>query len=337
MQSPRYPWYPGTRDAYEIWYGKVCGAREGGATALWFRYTIECHAPGEPGRASAWAVWYDTRRASGPAVWIRDFEVPCLDPEARALAIRLDPDNSLIQDAATGSCRATGRLGTEGRRISWDLSWEARAPAFPYMRNDWLRRRISSSGAGTPYPHTSMDGRIELELDGTVEGFEVVGSPGMQGHIWGRKKAWEWAWAHGNDFRDASDGRPVDAALEVIHAVRTPGSPPLTAMLLVLDGQVHAFNRVQDLLPWPRLLGGNRAVRSATRIDVEREGDPEIRASFEFLPGQVAEVEYRDTDGSRLRNRNGSLARAELRIHTRAGRRHLISERTATLELVDRG
>jgi hypothetical protein len=187
-----------------------------------------------------------------------------------------------------------------------------------------------------------MSGSIEVERAGSVRRFDVAGAPGMQGHIFGRRKPWSWCWVHANAWLDEA-GAPVPAVLEAIHVRRSPGAPALTSAYLRLDGRDWLFNRLADVVSHRRLLFAGERVGNQGRelpegFELERAGEPSLRASFRFLPDEVARVDYLDTDGSRLVNRNGTLAVADLEFRAPGGaRRVLHAPGSATLEIVGRG
>lgn len=345
LNRPARPWSERTRGAYEVWYGKVVGLGEDGSGALWFRYTLECHGPGAAPVATCWGAWFETGDAeSAPAPWMatEDAAVPLVLPDSPEFLVELSPANRFFRDPATGSWRATGNLRRDANTsLAWDLTWDPAAPPFRYLRPLWLTRLIAPSGACTPTPHARFRGTVWVEEDGVEREITLDEAPGMQGHIWGTRKAHSWHWAHGNRWVDVSTGEPVDAALEVLRVVRKPGAIPLTTLYLWLDGETRAHDTLLDLLPRRRyLLGGpptgNRGDGGADDLRVERLGPGGFSARFQLLPATTLEVAYQDTDGRRLRNRNATLARAELAIDTPKGRRRLLSPHSATLEIVTR-
>lgn len=339
---PDRPWSVATRGAYEVWYGKVTGRCEGQPRALWFRYTLECPGATAPPVATCWAAWFDEAQQGPPFLLTRDFVVPRLDP-GPPFEVRFSDQHALVEDPENRGFHALGDLRDGDARITWDLRYRPAAPVFPYMAHETLRRWVSPSGACSPVPHARFEGVVRVVRPGQPEEvLEVQDAPGMQGHIWGTRKAHSWAWAHGNDWIDHDDGHPVDAAFEILHVRRRPNAMPLTTMYLWLEGEHHVFNGLRDLVSrraW--LIGeqrvGNRAELGSGRLDFERPGFPELRGHFQLRPRQTLEVEYHDTDGSTLRNRNATLADASLVVQTRRGRRRLVAPGTATLEVVDRG
>lgn len=337
---PAFDWSPRTRSRYEVWYGKVVRVDPSRPSALWFRYLIETHGDARPPEAACWGSWFE-QAPGAPFVLTRTFPLPELPRST--LAVELSPGHAFGYDPATGRYRARGSLEDKGNVLVWDLTWSSPGPAFRYVASDVLRRMISSSGASTPCPDVRVDGTVTVSTRaGGTRTFTLTRAHGQQGHIFGTKKPWAWAWAHGNRWVDAVTGAPVEAGFEAIHVIRQRGGRPLTAAWLRLEGHDWFMNGLRDLLPHRGavLFGPRRGLWARAGHDdlsVEHYDRPALAAHFSLVPGLVAAVEYQDTDGSILVNRNGSAARAELTLDLGpGGRRRLVSECDATLELVTR-
>lgn len=332
---PVYAWTPERSGCYEVWYGKVGGFHPEHAAALWFRITLEDTGDGHP-RATCWGTWFE-EGLPAPVHLTSGGSVPLLpSPGGPGFMVEIAPGRAFGFEAATGRYVCRGDAAGPGAALAWDLSWAPRGPAFRYLAWEWLRRLLSPSGACTPCPDVRVSGSVQVTLGASTRSFSLDGAPGMQGHIWGTRKAHSWAWCHGNDWVDAASGEPVEAAFEALRVRRSPGAPALTTMYLHLDGRHHFFNRPSQLVAHRAcLLGrrvGNRGVQLDRELYLEHHGDLPIRAHFALPARQVAHVEYRDTDGRLLRNRNATLAPGELRV----GGRHLRTRLGATLELVER-
>lgn len=318
---PRYAWSAQRRGCYEIWLGKVVLP---GPAALWFRYALENHGDAEP-TATCWGTWFEAGRLPLHLHEVRDLPAPETSPER--FDVSLAPRCRLAWDASAEALRATGSLGAGVTALTWDLRFAPAGRPFPYLAWERLQRLLAGSGAVSACPDVRMSGTV------TVCGRTVAAerAPGMQGHIFGTRKPHAWAWAHGNAFLDAETGAPVDAAFEAIRVRRAAGGRTLTSVYLRLEAQEWRWNRLTDVLR------RNQGREQADAFEIARCGEPALGARFELLPGQVACVDYLDTDGTALVNRNGTLARGTVRVTLQGRERRLEADGTATLELVDRG
>src|SRR5690606_17110403 len=91
---------------------------------------------------------------------------------------------------------ARGRVGAGARRVAWDLAFGPSAGAFRHVSPQLYRLRVASSAVSTP--------ALALPVSGTVEvaGRRVVLEDAIaeQGHVYGRRHADRWTWAHCHDF-----------------------------------------------------------------------------------------------------------------------------------------
>jgi hypothetical protein len=329
---PVYTWCPETEGRYETWYLKVTGLGPERDGALWARYTLEDRA----GETGAWCegTWFHGGEA--PVTGHHRVALPRLDPKKPGFEVALDSGRVLGWDEADGVLRARGSVEAGAVPLAWDLEWEPGDGLYRYLSWTHLAEVLSPSGGCTPCLDARMSGWVEV----AGERIELDGHPGMQGHLWGTGRPHGWAWCHGNDWEDARTSRPVDAAFEALHVWPNRFAPGLTTMVLDLEGERRVYNAPCDLLPHRRwLVGrnrtGNRAVALQASVDVERLGAPALRAHFELEPGGVDTGILVDPDGSRLRCRNATLARATLHLGEGPTSRTLRA-RTATLELVER-
>lgn len=331
---PIYAWAPGTAGRYETWYLKVTGlgpARDG---ALWVRYTLEDRG----GETGAWCegTWFQDGET--PVSGHHRVGLPVIDPRKPGFEVALDAGRVLGWDESDGVLRSRGSVeaGAGAVPLAWDLAWSPGDGLYRYLSWTKLAELLSPSGGCTPCPDARISGWVEVG----GERLELDAHPGLQGHLWGTGRPRGWAWCHGNDWEDARTGRAVEASFEALHVRPNRFSPALTTMVLDLDGERRVYNAPCDLLPHRRWMvgrdrAGNRAVALQASVDVERLGLPALRAHFELEPRGVDTGILVDPDGSRLRCRNATLARATLNLGEGPTARSLRA-RTATLELVDR-
>ena len=221
-QGARFPKVAAKAGHYESFYVKAC--RPGGGQGLWIRHTVHKRPGAEP-NASIWFVFFD-REAEGPRA--TKVTVPGSQLSAPVgLWIRVDR-------AEIGPGRASGSIGTEALKASWDLTFSGDDAPCKYLPADWLYEApVPRTKFVAPYPNAIFNGR--LELDG--EEIALDGWPGMIGHNWGSEHAERWVWLEGTGFAGSPDTYFDAGAARVKLGRRT--SPWLPSGMLMLDGEAH--------------------------------------------------------------------------------------------------
>ena len=156
---------------------------------------------------------------------------------------------------------------------------------------------------------------LRLTVSGTVEvagvRHELREVPGEQGHVWGRRHAWSWAWAHAQGF-----ARRPEAAFDGVSAqVRALGRtlPPGTPLHLALPGRELAWNQ-----PWA--LWSPRSRWELGRWELEAaQGDLRLRGVASAPPEAFVAVEYEDPGGRRLWCHHAEQADLSLTLCERQG------------------
>lgn len=305
--------HAGLGPAYEVWFGKVDLAQD---QALWFRYTL---LDGVVREAATWAIVFDLGRiTTGRTRW----------PLA-AVALPADgqiaPQDTVFQiDGAR--LDAGGAIGTAGT-VSWDLRWTDRGRRFLHVPAVLRMLGVASSELTTPL--------ADLRVTGTVRSgdrtFAVHDATGMVGHIYGRRHAHAWAWAHCNHFDGGEDAvfEGIAARLQVAGRIL----PPATSFVLALGGRTWKFTSTL------RMFAADSTTVDGTWRFVVRSGGAVLTGEV-VAPAadRVALVAYTDTDGQTLWCANSKLA--TLRLHLVDPRRgidkRLVASATAAFELVDR-
>lgn len=303
-------WRGGAAPGYEVWFVKLNDRRSG--DAFWCRYTLLRGA----GAAEA-ACWYVLFDAAGRAVHSGHWSAPLAEVE-------LDRGGCLFRlgDSALAPGRATGRH--DG--VSWDLRWESTgAPPFGFVPAALRALRVASSEYWSPVSFARFRG--EVAASGARWRFEEA--DGSLGHIFGRRMADNWRWAHAV-LRDAS-GAPT--VIEVLSAaVRVGGREVrLTTANLWHAGRLYEAS----------------SLRAALRNRSELEGDlwrfalhfGNLRAAGACGPAAdlTAQLEYLSPDGRRLLCRNSKTGWLQLRLARRDGRSvaELHTKNAAAVERVE--
>lgn len=284
------------RGHYESWFQRANHPER--PLAFWIRYTIFSPA-GRPRDAlgELWAIYFDGESRKITAVKeersIRECRFAKSELEAHIGDSSLD-GSSLRGGASCGS-----------DRIEWSLSYtEGERPLLTFDKALY----------GSPFPKAkALVGSPNAAYSGhlTVNGekHEIDAWVGSQNHNWGEKHTDRYAWGQVAGFDDAPD-----AFLEVgcgqikIGPIMTP---PMTVLVLRLDGEEHAFNTI---------LKGLRARGSYDFFRFSFEtGDDEVRISGNIAAAAADFVglPYYNPPGGTKTCLNSKIARCDLTIRRR--------------------
>jgi hypothetical protein len=290
-------WDGARRGFYEVWYLTL--SHRPSQTGFWIRYTLEAPLHDDP-YAQLWFARFDAR-APGRTFGIhQNVPIAALSSQAQPFAVRIGPD-----ELGHGSAR--GRVAGAGHEASWDLSWQPCAETHHHLPELMYRR----GGLGET---TVLSPNLDIALHGsiTVDGqrYELAGEPGGQTHLWGRKHANAWAWAHCNAFVDRP-GACIEALSVDLVRARLP-LPRLTLFTLYLDGQRHRFTQFRQLL-------ATGAEHAPGRFLLHgRSRDLRIEASFTCRPEDMLVAPYVDPDGAPCWCVNTEVADVRVVVHERA-------------------
>lgn len=319
MLEDNRPRWDGTRAGfYEVWFLKLNHRASG--TALWVRYTTLAPADAQqPARGQVWAIFFDPADPSCNVAGL------CTVPRGE---VRLGGDALVaLAGARYAEGHAGGAVRAEGVPVRWDLRYEPAATTFHHVPG------LVAAVVPTRVCSPNVDVRVHGSFQVGERAFTCEGEPAQQGHIWGTRHGHRWTWAHCNAFEGAEG-----AVFEGLTAqVRVLGleSPPLTALLIRLDGEDHVFNSPWSMWTTPswHRLGGWRfeATRGARRYRGE------VSAQLADIVGVI----YTDTDLSPVYCHNTKVASMVLHVDEKHGGafrpvRTLIARKTCALELVDR-
>jgi Tocopherol cyclase len=214
------PAWTGRSGWYEAWFLTCTDPRSG--TGYWLRSTLLAPAPGEP----TGAVWFARFDPTDPG---RTFGIHRRYPMAGVL-VRAGDVDVRIGPSTLGSGRLEGSLEGGGHAVRWSLRHPTGDETLRLLPGFADRDGLAPTRPCSPNPATHVTGTIEV--DGEASSLE--GAPGQQGHLWGRRHAERWAWAHCSDFLDD------DAALHALAArgrMGPFGGPYLTSIGLRWEGR----------------------------------------------------------------------------------------------------
>lgn len=286
------------RGVYEVWYLTWNDPASG--QGFWLRYTTEAPLDGDP-RAELWFARFDPARPERTFGIHKAFAID-------RLASSDAPFELAIGGARLGHDHAAGALAGGGHDVRWDLRWR---PADTSLR---LLPGVMYGGGGrgdttvlSPNPRVPLTGRVtvdgeELVLDGAVLG---------QSHLWGKKHAYSWCWAH---CAELTGGR--DALLELL-GVRLERRgivlPPLALVTLEVDGERYHLNQFRHVATNRMTWGAGRIAFTAWSPTVKLEG--ELTAA----PARLIATPYLDPDGTAVSCANTEIGDARITVSRRAG------------------
>jgi hypothetical protein len=219
--------------AYESWFQRANHPSR--PHAFWIRYTI--FSPRADPRAAVgelWAVCFDGERQRVVAVREEHPLARC-SFSARGLEAK-------VGDARLDARGLTGRATLGGHTLGWSLTHASEEPPLLLLPERLYAGGFPKAKALVGSPLARFDG--SLEVDG--ETIAVDGWVGSQNHNWGSEHTARYAWGQVAGFDDAPE-----AFLELSSARVRVGpvlSPPMTALVLRLDGEELRFSDVPRAL-----------------------------------------------------------------------------------------
>jgi hypothetical protein len=211
---------------YESFYLRASHPSE--PLGVWIRHTIHKRPGGDP----TGSVWFTLFEAGGPSA-----SKVTVGPEAVGV-----PDGGYIRvgDSTITPGRAAGAAPSDQLEPTWDLSFEAGAPAFRHLPRGWMYRApVPRTKTLSPHPSTRFSGRVEV--GGRT--IELDGWRGMVGHNWGAEHAERWIWTNGMGFDEYEDAY-LDAAIGRIKVGRYT-TPWIGNGVLFLDGEEHRLGGIE--------------------------------------------------------------------------------------------
>ena len=317
----RMVWDRRRRGHYEVWYltcnqvAEKCG--------FWIRYTLESPLD-EPPYAQLWFAFFDALDPQKGFAFNKRFPIDRL--QADGSPFRVDIAGSVLShDGMRGS------LEGDGHSARWDLSWLPAAETHRHLPDVIYSTSFADTRVLAPNLDVPVRGTI------VVDGRTLVldGDPGGQTHVWGRKHAESWAWAHCNAF-----GGQRGAALEALTVrLKRRGVvlPPLTLVSLYLDGEAHRLTGFQHTLT-------NRGRYGTARYQFVGLGQ-DVRISGEYVcrPEDMVLTEYADPDGEPAFCANTEVADLRVTVSRRSRlwkrwqeQARLTADRTGHFEVASR-
>lgn len=274
------PAWDGGSPFFEDWYLKANLLDQ--EASVWVRYTLRAPVD-QAAEATVWAI------VDLP----KDTIAATRTVEADELELEGDPFAFSTPHGDLTSAACGGDVGP----MRWELAWEPTPYAFWGLPRWGYELPAAVTKTVTPNPDLSVVGHVEV-ADRTLS---LDGAPGQQGHVWGRKHADGWAWAHSN----AGEG-PVWEVLAARSEVLGRSTPSVSTVLLRRAERTLAFRNVLV----------NQASFGAEGLSFTARS-LKHRVRGRVTPGGLHRVTYVDPDGQRAFCHNTKQATSWLVLEER--------------------
>jgi hypothetical protein len=286
---------------YEVWYGKINFDQD---KAFWFRYTLRNGSDREM------------------AVWAALFENENVTAAKNILPWENTENSASLFDAEPNLLTPKRARGVAGN-LQWDLCMTPGNVHYDLIPA-WMSF-FTPSGYLNCLPDAKISGSVRCD----DREFIIDSSDGMMGHIWGKKQAQSWAWAHGHIQQDGQT--IIFEALSADIRIGPFRVPRLSALVLSWKGKVYRFNSLLSLLR-----SSSRWDRNSWKFHA-RSGDTSLEGALTLPESGVAFLRYTDTDGKPLFCRNSKRASLKIKFTDHDGQSHIIvANRSVAFEIVER-
>lgn len=311
--------YSGNKPFYEVWYGKIDIAQ---GKAFWFRYTL---LDGVKHEASVWAILFRDKITTGKNTFALNTLAPpnCLIIPDHKETARFETQQQVFHLGGNhlDGANAIGQAGT----VSWDLQFADNNWRFEHVPPLMKALKLAKS----IYYACFLDLRFSGKINSGAETIILKDRPGMIGHIYGKKSAHAWAWAHCNNF--VGERQVIFEGLSAQIKLGGNVSPPLTSFVFIADNQLYSFSSTVQLFKAQSEFGNGKWTFTAQSNEALLKGEA-------IAPANIALVEYTDTDNSNLYCWNSKLADLKLEFTLlKTGKTEtFVSQGTCAFELVNR-
>jgi hypothetical protein len=293
-------WDDITRGVYEVWY--LTFNHPGTGQGFWLRFVTEAptessdHGP----HAEIWCARFDRKNPAKTFGFHRRFPWATLQSQRDPFSISID-GNVLAHD------HSHAKVSGDGHTIEWDLRWDAAPRELRLYPDLAYTANIGPTTAFTPNPRVPMTGTITV--DGERLEFDRVAAG--QTHLYGKKHAFAWTWAHCAELTGAPG-----ALLEFLSArIQRYGRtlPPLTMAVLDLDGERHELNQF-------RHIAMNRASWKTGQVKfLARSATVKVEGELLCRPEEMITAPYVDPDGTRVFCANTEIGDVRMTVFKRKG------------------
>jgi len=282
---------------YEVYYITLNHTKS--SSGFWIRYTL--NSPGENLGAPYAQIWFSYFNAREPQ---RNFALKRTFPidEMRANA---EPFHLRIGDCELSNGRVVGGIDGMGHEAFWDINFKPAEKVYHHLPGALYLPGMADTAVLSPNLRVHFDGVIRI--DGTK--LDLKSDPGCQTHLWGRKHAHRWTWAHVGNF--AEDHTACFEGLCVqVKRLEIPIAP-LTFFTLTYRGKEYRFNEFHTSF--------RARSRFSTGLWHFRASQDNILFLGEITakPQDMVTAEYTDPDGEKAWCHNSETGSASIKIFKR--------------------
>lgn len=275
--------HPKSSPHYDVWFGKLNLPED---RAFWFRYT---HFVGEEDQTHVWAIFFD-----------RDKIIATKSKVIRISGLQSDSNCLLFWDR----CNFLSTSTVEGAipNLSWQLSFKNLGKSHVFVPAIIGRLGLIESAYRSCFQDVRFSGEIRIQN----QNVKLSDQSGMIGHITGKKQAHDWVWMHCSEF----EGHP-DVVFEGLSVrLKRWGKlwGPFSTFVLYCNGRKHIFDNLGTFF-----CADTNLESDGFRFVVHRRSLT-LAGRVCFGEFRSANVEYQDTDGSKLYCRNSKRSRIELEL-----------------------
>jgi len=275
LNARRFRDQPGT---YEVWY--LTWNHPGTGQGFWLRFVLEAPDHG-PARGELWFARFDPRAPERTFGVHRRYPAELVHDQASPFGVTVD--KSRLAHAST-----SGAFDGAGHTIAWDLRWTPAERDLKFLPDLAYTFGIGETAVASANPRVEVTGSIVVDGERLSFDRAVLG----QTHVWGKRHAYAWTWAHCADFEDEPTALVELTTPRLMRRGRM--LPPLVMVTLDLDGERYRFNQFRHLL-------ANRAHWTGQRIDLDvRSARYRLVGELTCTPAQMVSAPYYDPDGTAL-------------------------------------
>jgi len=301
---------------YESWF--IRGNHPTRPLAFWIRYTVTSpRGRSSEAVAELFAAIFDgearrhvATRESHP---VREATFPTEGLDVRIGAAHLTSDHLV------------GAAARPGHRVAWDIHVHGGGEPLYLLPERLYDGGFPKAKALVIRPGVTFDGHVDVGAEGAATRLDVGGWVGSTNHNWGSKHTDHYVWGQVAGFDDAPD-----AFLEIATArIRVAGvlTPPMTPIVLRLDGREHRLNALHTVFGRARLDGLVWSFKA-------KGPGIELAGTMRMRPDDFVVFAYHDPPGGVKTCINSKIAACELSVTVDGRRREFRSASRAAMEIL---
>ena len=283
---------------YEVWY--ITGNHKKSGSGFWIRYTLEIPYKGD-GWAGIWFSFFE--KGKKPFGLVEKYSLSEFKSEKESFLIN-------IAGSTLSNNESKGEVSSRRHKATWDLTFESSGSNETYYHLPrFLYRLPTDTHVLSPNISVALKGNIKISTVDRERVFEFNGDPADQTHLWGRKHAHSWVWAHCNGFENKGD---FFEGLAVVVKRGFLKLPLITIFSLRIDEKRYDFNNIFSIVKnKSKYLFSNEPLWEGEGVSGR------IKANFKIHAARKDFIlaEYEDPDGEVAFCHNTEIAWGEITLY----------------------